>query len=87
MVFFFKLMCVEHFGMAQINTASTISNDFSSETFEPTITKFHMEPPRAYGNKILFKWSGSHDQHGCMTLYVYTLCIYIYCICHEISNK
>ena len=43
---------------------STISNDFSSETTGPIATKLHIQPSDTLGKKKLFKWSGSHDQHG-----------------------
>ena len=41
----------------------TFSNDFSSEAAEPILLKFHMEPPKVGGTRLL-KWSRFVDQDG-----------------------
>ena len=52
-----------------VRRPSTISNDFSSETAGPIVTKFHIEPPGTLGTKSCSNGPGHMTNMAAMPIY------------------
>ena len=55
--------------LSVVCSLSTISNNFSSETTRPIITKFHIEPPEAGGKKSCSNDMGHMTNMSAMPIY------------------